>query len=78
MGRLISSPSDYPRAYICPECIAVCNSILEDDKPEHAPAPPDPASNIPLIRAQLRLLLDDIPDSDLPTVAKILEGLIPR
>jgi len=29
--------SDYPRAYICDECIAVCNSILEDDKVE-APA----------------------------------------
>jgi len=29
---LISSPSDYPRAYICDECIAVCNSILEDDR----------------------------------------------
>jgi ATP-dependent Clp protease ATP-binding subunit ClpX len=34
VGKLISSPSDYPRAYICDECIAVCNSILEDDKPE--------------------------------------------
>ena len=32
VGKLISSPSDYPRAYICDECIAVCNSILEDDK----------------------------------------------
>jgi ATP-dependent Clp protease ATP-binding subunit ClpX len=29
---LISSPSDYPRAYICDECIGVCNSILEDDR----------------------------------------------
>ena len=34
VGKLISSPSDYPRAYICDECIAVCNSILDDDKPE--------------------------------------------
>jgi ATP-dependent Clp protease ATP-binding subunit ClpX len=34
VGKLISSPSDYPRAYICDECIQVCNSILEDDKPE--------------------------------------------
>jgi ATP-dependent Clp protease ATP-binding subunit ClpX len=32
VGKLISSPSDYPRAYICDECIAVCNSILDDDK----------------------------------------------
>ena len=36
VGKLISSPSDYPRAYICDECISVCNSILEDDKPEPA------------------------------------------
>ncbi len=34
VGKLISSPSDYPRAYICDECIAVCNSILEDDRQE--------------------------------------------
>lgn len=32
VGKLISSPSDYPRAYICDECIAVCNSIIEDDR----------------------------------------------
>ncbi len=32
VGKLISSPSDYPRADICDECIAVCNSILEDDR----------------------------------------------
>jgi len=40
VGKLISSPSDYPRAYICDECIAVCNSILEDDKPEATSAGP--------------------------------------
>ncbi len=34
VAKLISSPSDYPRAYICDECVAVCNSILEDDKGE--------------------------------------------
>jgi ATP-dependent Clp protease ATP-binding subunit ClpX len=34
VGKLISSPSDYPRAYICDECIAVCNSILEDARAE--------------------------------------------
>ncbi len=32
VSKLISSPSDYPRAYICDECVAVCNSILEDDR----------------------------------------------
>ncbi len=40
VGKLISSPSDYPRAYICDECIGVCNSILEDDKPEQPAAGP--------------------------------------
>ena len=32
VGKLISSPNDFPRAYICDECVAVCNSILEDDR----------------------------------------------
>jgi ATP-dependent Clp protease ATP-binding subunit ClpX len=40
VGKLISSPSDYPRAYICDECIAVCNSILEDDKSDQPSASP--------------------------------------
>jgi ATP-dependent Clp protease ATP-binding subunit ClpX len=37
VAKLISSPSDYPRAYICDECVAVCNSILEDDRAETVP-----------------------------------------
>jgi hypothetical protein len=46
VSKLISSPSDYPRAYICDECIAVCASILEDDRgpADHgipAEGPPD-------------------------------------
>ena len=36
VGKLISSPSEYPRAYICDECIAVCNSIIEDDRHEQS------------------------------------------
>src|ERR1700733_13750619 len=36
VGKLISPPSDYPRAYICDECIAVCNSIIEDDRHEQS------------------------------------------
>src|SRR3981081_4732968 len=47
VAKLISSPSAYPRAYICDECVAVCNSILEDDRaaaqpgaaPAHLPKP---------------------------------------
>ncbi len=34
VAKLISSPSDYPQAYICDECVGVCNSILEDDRSE--------------------------------------------
>jgi ATP-dependent Clp protease ATP-binding subunit ClpX len=33
VGKLISSPNEYPRAYICDECIAVCTAILEDGQP---------------------------------------------
>jgi ATP-dependent Clp protease ATP-binding subunit ClpX len=32
--KLISSPDEHPRTYICDECVAVCNSILEDSAPE--------------------------------------------
>ena len=38
VAKLISSPSDYPRAYICDECVAVCNSILEDDRTATPPS----------------------------------------
>ena len=44
VGKLISSPSDYPRAYICDECVAVCNSILEEDR---APVTLTTASHLP-------------------------------
>jgi hypothetical protein len=37
VGKLISTPGDYPRAYICDECISVCASILEDDRAEMPP-----------------------------------------
>jgi ATP-dependent Clp protease ATP-binding subunit ClpX len=36
--KLISSPSEYPRAYICDECVAVCRQILEDERREQATA----------------------------------------
>src|SRR5260370_4180848 len=32
VAKLTSAPSDYPRAYMCDEGVAVCNSILEDDR----------------------------------------------
>jgi len=56
VAKLISSPSDYPRAYICDECVAVCNSILEDDKGEaQAGAPP---AHLPK-PAEVRAFLDE-------------------
>lgn len=39
VGKLISSPSDYPRAYICDECVAVCNYVIEDDQKDSGPEP---------------------------------------
>jgi ATP-dependent protease Clp ATPase subunit len=32
--KLISSPNDHPRAYICDECIAICAAIIDDDRAE--------------------------------------------
>jgi len=37
VAKLISSPGDHARAYICDECVAVCNSILEEDRGERVP-----------------------------------------
>ncbi|MFZ0970297.1 MAG: ClpX C4-type zinc finger protein, partial [Candidatus Acidiferrales bacterium] len=46
--KLISSPSEYTRSYICNECVGVCQQILEDEKREQAspanrrlPRPPE-------------------------------------
>jgi ATP-dependent Clp protease ATP-binding subunit ClpX len=46
--KLISSPSDYPHAYICNECVNVCEQILEEEKREQSspvykrlPRPPE-------------------------------------
>ncbi len=37
VAKLISSPGDHARAYICDECVAVCNSILEEDRGDRMP-----------------------------------------
>jgi hypothetical protein len=44
VGKLISSPNDYPRAYICDECIAVCHAILEDERDQSETAAADTQS----------------------------------
>jgi ATP-dependent Clp protease ATP-binding subunit ClpX len=38
VGKLISSPGEHPRAYICDECVGVCNTILEEDHAERVPS----------------------------------------
>jgi hypothetical protein len=51
VSKLISSPSDFPRAYICGECVDVCQAILEDDEapPGIREIKPPPADH-PLLR----------------------------
>ncbi len=56
VAKLISSPSDYPRAYICDECVAVCNSILEDDR---AATPPSTAPNTLPKPLEVKTFLDE-------------------
>src|SRR5208337_4428780 len=38
VAKLISSPGDHARAYICDECVAVCNNILEEERGDRVPA----------------------------------------
>jgi ATP-dependent Clp protease ATP-binding subunit ClpX len=38
VAKLISSPGDHARAYICDECVAVCNSILEEERTDRVPS----------------------------------------
>jgi ATP-dependent Clp protease ATP-binding subunit ClpX len=57
VAKLISSPSDYPRAYICDECVAVCNSILEDDRGDAA-TPANAAGHLPKPQ-EVKAFLDD-------------------
>jgi ATP-dependent Clp protease ATP-binding subunit ClpX len=57
VAKLISSPSDYPRAYICDECVAVCNSILEDDRGDSA-HPATTAGHLPKPQ-EVKAFLDD-------------------
>jgi len=56
VAKLISSPSDYPRAYICDECVAVCNSILEDDR---TATPPSSVPNQLPKPQEVKIFLDE-------------------
>lgn len=55
--KLISTPADYPRAYICNECIMVCASILDDDRAE---APPSDSPHHLLIHPLASSLMEAI------------------
>ncbi|MGO9405422.1 MAG: ATP-dependent Clp protease ATP-binding subunit ClpX [Terriglobales bacterium] len=57
VAKLISSPSDYPRAYICDECVAVCNSILDDDR-SGGDVPATTAGHLPM-PTEVKSFLDD-------------------
>ncbi len=47
--KLISSPKDLPRAYICAECVTVCCNILEEDcRPKNQEPQHRPPTHIPL------------------------------
>lgn len=69
VGKLISSPNDYPRAYICDECIAVCNSILVDDRSESA------RGGEPMAQ-QINEILDQLLPEELDAVRHLLEVML--
>jgi ATP-dependent protease Clp ATPase subunit len=71
--KLISSPSDYPRAYICDECITVCHSILEDDKSQKHYAAPGTVSWVKRQRAHD--LVDEVPPEKLETLIERIREL---
>ncbi|MFZ0961400.1 MAG: ATP-dependent Clp protease ATP-binding subunit ClpX [Terriglobia bacterium] len=53
VAKLISSPGEHARAYICDECVAVCNGILEEDRGERVPAAQTKLPRPPEIKAIL-------------------------
>jgi ATP-dependent Clp protease ATP-binding subunit ClpX len=73
VGKLISSPNDYPRAYICDECIAVCNTILEDDQSAPPRTPADAANQQ---RQQVHALVDEVPPEKLDALIEQISDLL--
>jgi ClpX C4-type zinc finger len=71
VGKLFSSPNDYPRAYICDECVSVCASILEDDQVKldaaalGASEEPHPLLSHPLTSQLLTAVMDWIKQESL-------------
>ncbi len=35
--KLIATPGDYPKSYICDECVLICNAILEEERSSKPP-----------------------------------------
>ena len=35
--KLIATPGDYPKSYICDECVAICSAILEEERSTKPP-----------------------------------------
>ena len=60
VAKLISNPSDYPRAYICDVCVHVCASILEDaGVPAPAELPVRPSHSL-IRHPSVALLLENV------------------
>jgi ATP-dependent protease Clp ATPase subunit len=74
VGKLVSTPSDLPRAYICDECIAVCHAILEDDKLE--PPLAAAANTAREKRRQAHFLIDRIRPEKLDALLERIAELI--
>jgi len=65
-AKLISSPNDNPRAFICDECVEVCNAILEDDKPK-----------LPWVqRRRAHELVEEVPPEKLDTLIERIGELL--
>ena len=56
VAKLISSPSDYPRAYICDECVAVAVRIMQETPPPGSATYPMPER----LKVRWRVLLKKI------------------
>ena len=65
--KLISSPGDYPRAYICDECVVVCHSILEDSNLR---------ANVPQQLHPVYDLLDQLRPEELDAVRQLLDVML--
>ena len=52
-GQTYFLSGDLPRAYICDECVAVCNSILEEERNEEVPTTQAKLPRPPEIKAFL-------------------------